>query len=92
MSATLAPTATVPAGRSAAPAAVLHGTHPLRGYPATWHLTPLPSAGRGAASFLVERADGHIADPQVWALAEKDVTVMTAHEMCDLVRRVSRHG
>lgn len=96
MSATRSPTASrpaaaaVPVGRGAA--AVLHGTHPLRGYAVTWHLTPLPAAARGLASFVVERADGHITDPQVWALAEKDVTVMTAHEMCDLVRRVSRHG
>ncbi|NCT91025.1 hypothetical protein GXB85_08705 [Cellulomonas sp. APG4] len=66
--------------------------HPLRGYPVTSHLTPLPSAERGGASFVVERADGHITDPQVWVLAEKDVQLMTAHQMCELVRRVSRHG
>ena len=72
--------------------AVLHGTHPLRGYAVTWHLTPLPTSG-GTVGFLVERADGEIVDPDVWALAEKDTVVMDAHEMGELVRRVSRsHG
>ncbi len=69
--------------------AVLHGTHPLRGYPVTWHLTPLASRASGTADFLVERADGHIEDPLVWDLAEKDTSIMTAHEMCELVRRAS---
>lgn len=72
--------------------AVLHGIHPLRGYAVTWHLTPLPAAGSGPATFLVERADGHIEDRTVWQLAEKDVCVMTAPQMCELVRRVSRGG
>ncbi|MBX9245350.1 hypothetical protein ICW40_11095 [Actinotalea ferrariae] len=87
MTRTLAPTRTVGAS------AVLHGTHPLRGYPVTWHLTPLATrvqaTGSGAGDFLVERADGHILDPLVWDLAEKDTTIMSAHEMCELVRRAS---
>ena len=69
--------------------AVLHGIHPLRGYPVTWHLTPLTAlvpGGRGAM-FLVERADGHIDDALVWELAEKETVVMTTTEMCDVVRR-----
>lgn len=72
-----------------ATSAVFHGMHPLRGYPVTWHLTPLTSHLHGTSDFLVERADGHIEDPAAWALAEKDVVVMDAHEMCDLVRRAS---
>ena len=62
--------------------AVLHGLHPLRGYPVTWHLTPLE---RG--QFLVERADGHIDDDLAWALAEKETSVMTTAQMCEVVRR-----
>ncbi|WP_182112660.1 MULTISPECIES: hypothetical protein [unclassified Actinotalea] len=69
--------------------AVLHGVHPLRGYPVTWHLTPLAYRTGGLADFLVERADGHIEDSLVWDLAEKDTVIMTAHEMCELVRRSS---
>ncbi|WP_199422516.1 hypothetical protein [Actinotalea solisilvae] len=69
--------------------AVLHGTHPLRGYAVTWHLTPLGTHLTGPADFLVERADGHIEDPLVWELAEKDTSIMTAHQMCELVRRAA---
>lgn len=71
--------------------AVLHGVHPLRGYPVTWHLTPVTDRRSGLADFLVERADGHIEDPLVWDLAEKDTVIMSAHEMCELVRRSSGH-
>lgn len=95
MTRTLAPT------KVRATSAVLHGVHPLRGYPVTWHLTPLGvqaldrygsevhARTAGVADFLVERADGHIEDPLVWDLAEKETVIMTAHEMCDLVRRAS---
>ncbi len=83
MTRTLAPSRTVGAS------AVLHGTHPLRGYPVTWHLTPLATHVRGAGDFLVERADGHILDPLVWDLAEKDTTIMSSQQMCELVRRAS---
>ncbi|WP_024286201.1 hypothetical protein [Cellulomonas sp. KRMCY2] len=69
--------------------AVLHGMHPLRGYPVTWHLTPLVARPQHPAEFLVERADGHIEDATAWQLAEKEVAVMDSREMCDLVRRAS---
>lgn len=69
--------------------AVLHGVHPLRGYPVTWHLTPLGTRERGSTDFLVERADGHIEDPLVWDLAEKDTVILGTVEMCELVRRAS---
>ena len=82
--------------RRSAPSAVLHGIHPLRGYPVTWHLTPItpvsrhPHAQRGATEFLVERADGLIDDPTAWDLAEKESAVLTTAEACALVRRISR--
>ena len=83
-------TRTLEAGLQArATSAVFHGLHPLRGYPVTWHLTPLSRREHRVADFLVERADGHIEDPDVWDLAEKDVVVMDAHEMGELVRRAS---
>ena len=72
--------------------AVLHGRHPLRGYEVTWHLTPLPVRPRRPVEFLVERADGHIEDPRVWELAEKEVFVLDTHSACELVRRASVHS
>jgi hypothetical protein len=79
------------AEHSTVPSAVLHGTHPLRGYPVTWHLTPLRvhTRDQAAAEFLVERADGLIDDPDVWDLAEKDTTVLTTAEASALVRRIT---
>lgn len=82
-------------GRRNAPSAVLHGTHPLRGYPVTWHLTPIAAQGHHAPAhhapteFLVERADGILDDPDVWDLAEKETAVLTTAEACELVRRIS---
>ena len=78
-----------PAGPIAGTSAVLHGRHPLRGYAVTWRLTPVASA-RGAATFLVERADGHIEDDRVWELAEKESALMTSTEVSRLVRRSAR--
>ncbi|MCU1431212.1 MAG: hypothetical protein JWP95_317 [Actinotalea sp.] len=71
--------------------AVVHGMHPLRGYPVTWHLTPVAGQHHRSREFLVEAADGHIDDERVWALAEKDTVVLTAAEASELVRRVTRH-
>ena len=78
--------------RRSAPSAVLHGIHPLRGYPVTWHLTPITAQGRhnSPTDFLVERADGLIDDAQVWDLAEKETTVLTTAETTALVRRIAR--
>lgn len=85
-------TTTLAAQQTRGASAILHGIHPLRGYPVTWHLTPLGTHERGVADFLVERADGHIEDGLVWELAEKETAIMTAHEMCELVRRASPHA
>lgn len=68
--------------------AVVHGTHPLRGYAVTWRLTPLPPGRDGHASFLVEQADGHLTDDEAWRLAVKDTAVLPAHEARALVARV----
>ena len=77
--------------RRTAPSAVLHGMHPLRGYPVTWHLTPIPAQGHhnGPTDFLVERADGLIDESQVWDLAEKETAVLTTAEAAALVRRIA---
>ena len=48
--------ATAVAREAAGSCAVLHGHHPLRGYPATWRITPLRREGRAPASFLVDHA------------------------------------
>lgn len=70
--------------------AVVHGAHPLRGYPVTWRLTPVRGGGAGHAEFLVEWADGEIDDDVVWQLAEKQTAVLSAAEARDLVERVAR--
>jgi hypothetical protein len=70
---------------------VVHGMHPLRGYPVTWRLTPLAGHHKnGHHEFLVERADGHIDDDFVWQCAEKDTEVMSATAASELVKRVTR--
>lgn len=63
---------------------VLHGIHPLRGYPVTWHVTPLDAPGTTTA-FLVERADGHLAETS-WAAAEKETALMDVDGVRRLVR------
>ncbi len=82
MSSTLTP-------RPTATSAVLHGRHPLRGYPVTWHITPRTPAPGGVVTFLVEHVDGHIDDEFVWDLAEKESVIMSTAEVAELVRRVS---
>ncbi|NTW39092.1 MAG: hypothetical protein HGA44_04265 [Cellulomonadaceae bacterium] len=67
---------------------VLHGMHPLRGYPVTWHLTPLHTVPGETPLFRVESADGEIDDDVVWQLAERHVTELTGAEVRSLVRRV----
>lgn len=69
--------------------AVLHGMHPLRGYDVTWHITALPVDSTGHANFLVERADGRIADEVAWSLAEKEIAVLSTAGVQELVRRAA---
>ena len=70
-------------------AAVLHGTHPIRGYPVTWHLTPVPGGPNTPVTFLVERADGDIDDDEAWGYALKDAEVLTIEQARDLVQRLT---
>ncbi|MCL3860960.1 hypothetical protein [Actinotalea sp. K2] len=88
----MAQTMLAPKGASGpVPAAVvLHGSHPLRGYPVTWHITPVTDRAGTRGMYRVERADGEIHDPLVWRLAEKDVDVMARAEVQALVRHARR--
>jgi hypothetical protein len=76
-------------GTSAGTSAVVHGMHPMRGYPVTCVITPVP--GR-PATFLVERADGDIDDDDAWQYAAKESLVLSAEQARDLVAAVARRG
>ena len=77
-------------GRSAL--AVVHGRHPMRGYPVTWHLTPVRGGPGKPVSFLVERADGDIDDEEAWRYAVKDAELVSPEEARELVRRLTTDG
>ncbi len=68
--------------------AVGYGMHPMRGYPVTFHITPVP--GRGM--FLVERADGRISDADAWRLASKDTQLLSGPQAADLVSRLTQRA
>lgn len=70
--------------------AIVYGMHPTRGYPVTFHITPM--SGRRPALFLVERADGRLADDDAWRWAPKDAEVLSAQQAADLVARVARRA
>jgi hypothetical protein len=76
--------------RTSASTMVVHGRHPLRGYPVTWRITPLTAPG-GEAMFVVERADGHLVDT-AWQLAEKQSSLMSVEGVRELVRQAREHG
>lgn len=76
------------AGRSSL-SAVVHGRHPMRGYPVTWHLTPVPGGPGTPVSFLVERADGEIDDDDAWRYAIKESELVSIDQARELVRRVT---
>ncbi len=76
--------------RVAGSSAVLRGSHPLRGYPVTWRITPLRREGNAPASFLVEHADGDLRSDEAWETAERDESVMNAYQVRELIARV--HG
>lgn len=69
--------------------AVVHGMHPMRGYPVTCVITPV--SGR-PATFLVERADGDIDDDDAWQYAAKESAVLSAEQTRELVAAVARRG
>ncbi len=72
--------------------AVLHGAHPLRGYPVTYRITPLVRQAGVAAGFLVEEADGDLGSDEAWETAERSQQLMTAGQVRELVERVSFHN
>lgn len=72
--------------------AVLHGAHPLRGYPVTYRITPLVRQAGVAAAFLVEEADGDLTSDAAWETAERSQVLMTAGQVRELVQRVSFHN
>lgn len=87
----MAPTiAATPKPRAGASTMVVHGRHPLRGYPVTWRITPLTAPG-GEAMFVVERADGHLSD-EAWHLAERTSSLMGVDGVRELVRQAREHG
>ena len=61
----------------------------MRGYPVTWHLTPVPGGPGTPVSFLVERADGDIDDDDAWRYATKDAALVSTEEARELVRRLT---
>ncbi|WP_155855194.1 hypothetical protein [Actinotalea ferrariae] len=71
--------------RTGASTMVVHGRHPLRGYPVTWRITPLTAPG-GESMFVVERADGHLSD-EAWQVAEKQSSLMSVEGVRELVRQ-----
>lgn len=70
--------------------AIVYGMHPTRGYPVTVHITPV--MGRRPALFLVERADGRLADDDAWRWAPKDAQVLSAEQAAQLVSRVAHRA
>ncbi|WP_372593670.1 hypothetical protein [Actinotalea sp.] len=74
--------------RVAGSSAVLHGSHPLRGYPVTWRITPLRREAGAAATYLVEHADGDLQTDEAWQDAERDESVMNAYQVRELIARV----
>lgn len=70
---------------AAAGSVVVHGMHPTRGYPVTFHITPVAGGLRRRVDFLVEQADGRIEDDEAWLTAIKTVELLSAEEARELV-------
>lgn len=68
-----------------AAAVVVHGMHPTRGYPVTFHIRPVAGVLRRRVDFLVEQADGRIEDDEAWLSAIKTVELLSADEARELV-------
>ena len=68
---------------------VVHGMHPTRGYPVTFHITPVVAGAlHRRVDFLDEQADGRIEDDEAWVCAIKTVELLSAEEARDLVDEV----
>ena len=70
--------------------AVVFGMHPTRGYPVTWHITPVPVGLRRRVEYIVEQADGLIEDDEAWRYAVKTVELVTAEEARELLEAARR--
>ena len=68
--------------------AVVHGMHPMRGYPVTYRITPVS----GRAAYLVESADGQIDDDDAWQYAARESLVLSAEQVRELVEKVARRA
>lgn len=71
--------------------AVLRAAHPLRGYPVTYRITPMLRRPGEPAGFVVEQADGDLAD-DAWETAERSREVMTTVQVRELVHRITTTG
>jgi hypothetical protein len=76
---------------STRPVLSLHGSDPITGIPATWHVTSLSDDG-ASESYLIERAEGDIHSPALWMQAQRDALVVGEDEVLDLVRAVMFSG
>lgn len=68
---------------------IVHGMHPTRGYPVTFHITPVVSGLRRRVDYLVEQADGRIEDDEAWFAAIKTVELLSAEEARELVEEAA---
>lgn len=77
---------------STRPVLSLHGSDPITGIPATWHVTSLAADGAASESYLIERAEGDIHSPALWMQAQRDALVVGEDDVLDLVRAVMFSG
>lgn len=74
--------------RTANSSAMLRGSHPLRGYPVTYRITPLTRQPGVPAGFMVEEADGDLTHESFDDTGAHRV-LMTAGQVRELVQRVT---
>jgi hypothetical protein len=68
---------------------LLHARHPLHGHEVTWRIIPLPADSDGGESFLVQRADGHVAAGEMWGIVDKETFVLNGEGVRELVGRIT---
>ena len=67
---------------------VLFGTDAERGNAVTWHFTPIGGPDVDGRTFLVERVEGTVKNPDIWMQAHKRTTIATEAEILELERAV----
>ena len=65
---------------------VLHGLDPERGNQVTWHFTRVGGPDVDGRSYLIERVEGTVRNPDVWMQACKVTTLVTEAEVIALLR------